>query len=181
MNGMKRTFVLFLICMFLFACKKAPGPQTQEGNPESPAANPAAPLPKTVAPDTYYQFELERLRAEKEAEARYLSIFKAADSYDSKLEPLISKAERDTALSLKAIRDKYQVSFQDIARANQDPGVRRALEAYLDGHPEIKREMDDLESAKLKMDGQINAELERLAPKETETPAQKSLLPGAGK
>jgi len=171
--------ILGLSLTFSFSCKN--GPEQQGRGPEPDAASPnpaAAPSGKAIAPETYFKLELERLRLEKEALAKYLSVLKAADKRDPKLESSINQYELETALQLKELRDKYQVSFQDMSKTSRDPAWKSVREAYLAGHPELKKEMEALEDAQANLEKEIAGELARLDAKELTPPGQKPVLPG---
>ena len=115
---------------------------------------------------------------EKEALAKYLSVLKAADKRDPKLESSINRYQLETALQLKELRDKYQVSFQDLSKTYRDPAWKSVGEAYLAGHPELKKEMEALEGDKANLEKEIAGELARLDAKEATLPGQKPVFPG---
>jgi len=171
--------ILGLSLAFSFSCKQGPDQQGKGPEPDAATPNPAAaPSGKAIVPETYFKLELERLRLEKDADAEYLSVLKAADKRDPRLESGINQYQLETALRLKGLRDKYQVSFQDLSKTSRDPAWKSVGEAYLAGHPELKKEMEALEYAKSNLEKEISAELTRLDAKGASPPDQKPVLPG---
>lgn len=176
---MNKAGILVLgLILIAFSCKKNRGQQAETPQPGPPAANSAPGLrEKEIAPEILCQFELDRLRVENETDRKYLSILKAARVHDPRLDSSISRYEQETAARLRELKYKHQMSFQDLTADLQDPAVKSRCKAYLDKHPGIRQEMDDLGQAKKKANLEINIEWERLKQKGPAGPAPTPLRP----
>jgi hypothetical protein len=180
-HGAVKLSVLALSLVLVFSCR-AGREQEQKSPGMNPGPNAAAESPpKSAGLDTWYKFESERRSVEKEAAEKYLSLLKAANSLKGpKFESGVSQYQEDTAVRLKALRDKYGVSYQELDRQLNDPAGKTSREQFLAGRPQLKKALDELEAAQKELDQQIADELDRLQKKETPA-GQKPLIPGSGK
>ena len=64
------------------------------------------------------------------------------------------------------MNQKYDIIYADLKKTFEDPANRQAFNNYLVNHPDVKKEFDDFQQVLKKMADEINAEMNRLYPKE---------------
>ena len=172
MRAANKIFVLALGLTTALSCRK-PGPASSPAGGET-GANPE---PVKIGNELFYKYTVDRLNLENEVNAQYLKILKSADKADSRLENKILEYEKQTAQKYKDLRTKYEASFAELERMSNDPEAKKGLENYLAQDPDRKKQVEDLEQLRIKLDDQINAEMERLHP--SAPPSPELGLPGA--
>ena len=161
---MKKGIIWFLglILLVSFSCKK------EKKEPEKevqPLAVPEAQVEgKIISPEAYFKFEKDRLSLQKDFQTKLLSLLKTAKKYDEELEGKISQMDQEGMNLFAKLQEKHNLVIEDIKRTIEDEGSRNSLQEYLNGHPEVKGDLEKIwgeiqEQAKL-----INVELNRLAP-----------------
>jgi hypothetical protein len=177
MQAMKKIFALALsLCLaFAVSCRKQePAKPSVDGGPGAPGSTAA---PAKIENELFYKYTVDRLNLENEVNAQYLNILKAADKADSQLENKILEYEKQTAQKYKDLRTKYEASFAELERMSNDPDAKKDLGNFLAQDPGRKKQVEDLEQLRQKLDDEINAEMERLHP--SPPPPPEAALPGA--
>jgi len=155
-------WVLGVILLISFSCKK------EKKEPErqvQPLPVPEAQVEgKIISPESYFNFEKDRLSLQKDFQSKLLSLLKSTKKYDEELEGKISQMDQEGLEQFSKIQEKHNIVIEDIKRTIEDEASRNSLQEYLNGHPEVKSDLEKTwgeieEQAKL-----INLELNRLAP-----------------
>jgi len=134
-------------------------------NRETAAAAATAPAQAgSVSAELFYQLTIERLGLDNEVNAGYLEILKAAADYDQALEDRISGYEKQAVQKYQALREKYQTSFADLEKMGHNQAMKSYLDDYLNLHPEVKKQIEDREQEKTRLENAISVEMNRLHP-----------------
>jgi len=177
MRGIKwlvRVMILIFL-LFSFACKKGeekkesqtelppPPPKVSKEVLPSPEVKKVAPAkPEPLSPEKYYQFELEWRKIQKEMQDKYLELVKSAQEFTPELEEKLKSLDQQMADKYGQLKEKYKITYLDLQRTITEPKSKKALEKYLAKHPEIKKELDELEQKMSEQKKEYQKELNRL-------------------
>jgi len=151
-----------------YSCKKAENKEEPQPAPEQPKPAPDMPQPpqepegKVIAPEAYYQFEVDRLVLLKEHKSKFLSLLKGAKEKNSALIDKIIDANKSIVSSFIALTEKDKITAPDYKKTTMDPEAKKANDEYLAKHPEITKKKEALQGEVVKIEDQIKAEVERL-------------------
>jgi len=164
---MKRTLAL-IFCLALtlsFSCKK----KQQDTKPGAGAGQAAAnPSParnfqgNAAGPELYYKCRLDQLRMEHEMNIKFFNLLKAAKKYDAELEAKIAELEIESAVQFKELKHRYEFSPMAPVKSGWSPESKTALKNFLAQHPDIKKEVEELEKTNQQLGEDMNMELRRL-------------------
>ncbi len=170
---MKKITVLIaaLIMLGSFGCKKEKAEAQAE--PAKPPAIRAQPISgstaasvagRTLEPELFFKFELERLKVNQEYQVRYLQLLKSAKGYSQEFETKRNELIQEMGGKMKDATDKFKITREDLQATYENSETRQALKTYQDSHPELKKQMENLYQELHKMSEEIQTEKNRISP-----------------
>jgi hypothetical protein len=167
---MKKILVLALLVGLglSYSCKKQEKKEEPQPAPTNPNPAPATPqIPqepegKVIAPEAYYQFEVDRLELLKKHKNEFLQMLKSTKTKNQALIDKVIDANKSIVSAFIALTDKDKITAPDYKKTNTDPEAKKANDEYIAKHPEIKEKMDSLQKEVVKIEDEVKAEVERL-------------------
>ena len=117
---------------------------------------------KVLAPEAYYQFEVDRLFLLKDHKSKFLQLLKSANTKDQILIDKVINANKLIVSDFIILTDKEKITAPDYKKTNTDPEAKKANDEYIAKHPEIKEKMTALQGEVVKIEEEIKTEVERL-------------------
>jgi hypothetical protein len=162
---MKKLLMVALVLGLVFglSCKKK-----NENKPESTAGQPGQgnqqmPMPegKIIAPEKFFQFELDKMAIIKDHESSILQLLKAAKNKESALAGM-RDANRQLTEKAMAMTSKAEITPFDYRKTVTDPAAQKANEEYIMNHMEINEKLRQFQNEIRSLDQSVKNELDRL-------------------
>ena len=151
-----------------YSCKKAENKEEPQPAPEQPKPAPITAQPgqepegKVIAPEAFYQFEVDRLVLLKDHKGKFLALLKSSKGKNSALIDKIIDANKSIVSAFIALTEKDKITAPDYKKTSTDPEAKKANDEYLAKHPEITKKKDSLQGEVVKIEDEIKAEVDRL-------------------
>ena len=177
-----------------YSCKKAENKDEPQPAPAQPKPAPITAQPgqepegKVIAPEAYQQFEVDRLVLMKDHKGKFLKLLKSSKTKNQALIDKVIDANKSIVSAFIALTEKDKITAPEYKKTSTDPEAQKANKEYLDKNPEITKKKDSLQSEVVKIEEEINVEVERLKitkedlmPKTApQAPPESSPMPGKG-
>jgi len=151
------------------SCKK--GEKGKPAEPKPVSTKPIQPQiitpfgkiePKILEPKNYYQFKLENFKIAVEYDGQILQLLKESKKKSEELLKRLRELNEDKLKKINEINVKYGVGLLDEKETLENPSSKKSLETYLQAHPEVKQEIEAMETKLSELNQGINQEMDRL-------------------
>ena len=167
---MKKIVVAALLVglAFGYSCKKAEKKEEPQPAPVQPKPAPVTPQPepepegKVIAPEAFYQFEVDRRVLLKDHKGKFLQLLKSSKTKNQALIAKVIDANKSIVSAFDALVEKDKITGPDYKKTIADPEAKKANDEYIAKHPEITEKIDSLQSEVSKIEEEVKAEIERL-------------------
>jgi hypothetical protein len=170
--------VMLVALGFAFSCKKGENKEPPAPTPPAPApvTPPPAEMPagKVIAPEAFYQFELDRIDLLKGHKNKFLQLLKSAKAKDKALIDKIVEANKSIVTDFIALTQKDSITAPDYNRTlcattgqgreckAAEPEAQKADQDFTAKHPEIQQKIKTGQNEVVNIEQQIKTEVDRL-------------------
>jgi len=168
----KILFVITVLVLLLpFSCKKEKK-ESEAAKPATPTAaqpnpgpvSPAEPEGRLVDAESFFKFEVERLKINQEYQKKFLKLLKSTKTDTAEFEAKKKDLIEGISAEMNEVSEKHNIGYADLKKTYDNLEARQAFVEYRDSHPEIKKELEDRYQELRKLAEEINGEVNRLNP-----------------